>query len=41
MHAVTLFLLWVQRQGVCKLLLYSLLDYFLVQWLLVKAKEFL
>lgn len=31
----------VQRRAVCKLFSYSLLDYFLVRWLLVKAMEFL
>ncbi len=41
MLAVPLFILQLQRQAVCKLYLYSLLDYFLVQWLLVKAAEFL
>lgn len=35
--AVSLFILRVQRQAVCKLLLYSLLNYFPVQWLLVKS----
>lgn len=41
MLADPLFVLRVQRQAVCKLLLYSLLDYFPVRWLLVKAVEFL